>query len=112
MTSFNRANAGRRAPALVHRIPDPNPGAGLIFADKVAIAMLLAGLAVLVYLWTLAAIAAGTLGADHLLANGMGGFGLRCEIALAAPAWLALRGVDLAKGGPWKRRKPATVRRR
>jgi len=97
---------------MVRRIPDSQPGAGLIFADKVAIALLLAGLAILVYVWTLAAIAAGTLGADHLLANGMGGFGLRCEIALVAPAWLALRGIDLVKGGPWKRRKPAPVRRR
>lgn len=112
MPSFIAANAGRRAPVLVRRIPDSHPGPGLIFADKVGIALLVAGLGVLVYVWTLAAIATGTLGADHLLANGMGGFGLRFEIAVAAPAWLALRGIDLAKGGPWKRRKPATVRRR
>jgi len=73
-----------------------------MWADKVGLVLLAVGVAVIGCLWVIAAIAAGTAGANHLA---------RCEIALgletdfvvAAVFWAALVTIDFALGGPKRR---------
>jgi hypothetical protein len=115
VASLTLARAGRYAPVelpripiatfeCASRVPDPRANEGVVFADKAGIIVMAAGFAAIAYIWAVAVIAAGLWGADHLLAHELG-FGLRCDLALAAPVWLTLRAIDLAKGGPWKRRR-------
>lgn len=78
----------------------------LIWADKVGLYLAALGLAVIGYLWTLAAIGAGVNGANHLLQHEIRP-ALACDFALAASIWLVFRAADWAFGGPRRRARRA-----
>ncbi|HUO93802.1 MAG TPA: hypothetical protein VMU22_12810 [Rhizomicrobium sp.] len=58
----------------------------LTWADKVGIYMAAASFGIVAYIWVLAVIAIGPIGADHLLAHGIGP-AFVCCLLLSAAVW-------------------------
>jgi hypothetical protein len=74
----------------------------LIWADKVGIYMAALGLVFMAYLWSMAAMAAGVSGANHIMQHEIRD-ALACDLAIAASFWLFFRAADWAVGGPRRR---------
>ena len=74
----------------------------LIWADKVGIYLAALGLVFIAYIWSMAAMAAGVSGANHILQDEIGD-ALACDLAIAASFWLFFRAADWAVGGPRRR---------
>jgi hypothetical protein len=74
----------------------------IIWADKVGLYLAALGLAVIGYIWTLAAIAAGMKGANYLMQHEIRPAVLG-DVALAGSIWLFFRATDWAIGGPRRR---------
>ena len=69
-----------------------------IWADKVALFVACAFLALLALCWSLAFLAIGSLGARHLWGY-MGIRGFELGLLVAGSAWVVMRSVDLMTGG-------------
>jgi hypothetical protein len=70
----------------------------LIWADKFALAVAAAGVFVALLLWVLVAVAAGTLGANHVFAT-LGMASIFYTSGAALLLWLVLRAIDFAAKG-------------
>jgi hypothetical protein len=75
-----------------------------IWADKVGLVLAAAGLAVIAYLWAVAAIAVGVTGANNLARHEIA-LGLEIDFLVASLFWVAMTAVDFAIGGPRRRRR-------
>lgn len=76
----------------------------LIWADKVGLYMAALGLVFIAYIWSMAAMAAGVSGANHIMQHEICD-ALACDLAIAASFWLFFRAADWAFGGPRRRAK-------
>ena len=74
----------------------------LIWADKVGIYMATLGLVFIAYIWSMAAMAAGVSGANHIMQHEIRD-ALACDLAIAATFWAFFRAADWAVGGPRRR---------
>lgn len=83
------------------------PTVDFMWADKTGLLIGASGLAILAYLWALAALATGVSGANHLMQHEIA-LGLECDFAIASSVWFFLRTVDMATGGPRRRARRAT----
>jgi len=78
---------------------------GFIWADKIGLVLMAAGLTVIAYLWFVAAIAVGVTGANNLARHEIA-LGLEIDFLVASFFWVALTAIDFAIGGPRRRRRP------
>ena len=70
-----------------------------IWADKFALIVGFLFSSLLLYLWSLAFLVVGNLGAKHLWAN-FGILGVELEILTVGSAWTVMRVADFLAGGP------------
>lgn len=88
----------RKKPPLARAIQECLPLTGFIWADKAALVMAFLFSLLLLFLWCLAFLVVGALGAKHLWENfGIRGIGL--EVLAVALAWFAMRAADFLTGG-------------
>ena len=71
---------------------------GFIWADKTALLLVFLFSSLLLYLWSLAFLVVGNLGAKHLWAN-FGILGVELEILTVGSAWIVMRVTDFLAGG-------------
>jgi hypothetical protein len=73
--------------------------ARFIWADKIALLVGFLFSSLLLYLWSLAFLVVGNLGAKHLWAN-FGILGVELEILTVGSAWIVMRITHFLAGGP------------
>ncbi len=88
---------GAAAPRAVR-----TPTINLIWADKAGLYLAALGLVFIAYVWSMAAVAAGVSGANHIMQDELQQ-ALLCDLALAASLWIFLRAADWVVGGPRRR---------
>ena len=72
---------------------------GFLWADKAVLFVVCAVLFLLAFFWSLAFLAIGSLGAEHLW-NYMGVQGIELSMLIAGLVLVVIRGVDFVMGGP------------
>jgi hypothetical protein len=83
---------------MIQNIHERLPLTGFIWADKAALLLGFLLSSVLLYLWSLAFLVVGSLGAEHLWSK-FGILGVKLEILTVGSAWIVMRVTDFFAGG-------------